>query len=83
LDSGGGYEEIADAIFPKVEERWLDHAAFNLLFKRYGGSGVGLSLTEIEEMPVDRIVWWCDKLEATLEAEARAIKSAQSSKAKP
>lgn len=33
-------------------------------------------------MPVDRIIWWCEKLEATLEAEARALKAAQGTKAK-
>ncbi len=75
MDPGGDSDEVG--IFPAIEDGWLDSAAFHLLYQRHGGAGVALTLTEIEDMPVARILWWVERLDQTLEAEAKALKGSK------
>jgi len=51
----------------------LDSAAFALLYRKHGGSGLGLTLGDIEEMSYGRIAWWLEKLGDTRSAEADAL----------
>ncbi len=74
LASGGEVGDGEDGIFPRVEEDWLDWAAFHLLRLRHGGAGLGLSLTDVEEMQYARILWWIDHLLEALEKEAKSLK---------
>ncbi len=67
-------------MFPQVAEDWLDTASFVLLYHQHGGSGLALSIRDIEDMEINRIRWWVDRLEVQREAEAEAIRNAGKSK---
>jgi len=69
-------------IFPEQawHEKWFDEMAFGLLYVAHGGSGLNLSLRDIEEMPVSEIEWWSERLGAQREADAAAIREAAKEK---
>lgn len=55
----------------------LDDIAFHLLYRQHGGSGLSISLGDIAEMEISRIMWWREKLDERREAEAEAIDKAR------
>ena len=55
-------------------EQWFGERAFGLLYTGHGGSGLNLTLGDIEEMTLPEIEWWEDRLSAQREADAEAMK---------
>lgn len=50
------------------------NAAFELTYQPHGGSGVHLGLDAVLDMPLDRIEWFLERIEARRDAEAKAIR---------
>jgi hypothetical protein len=71
-----GAEEGLGAGFPLLPDDWLDQACFKLAWRQHGGSGLGLSISDVEEMPFKRIVWFLEAVDERREAEAKALRSA-------
>jgi hypothetical protein len=65
---------------PAWQENWFEERAFELLYTGHGGSGLNLTLHDIEEMDVAKITWWRERLNAQREADVKAIKEAQAAK---
>jgi hypothetical protein len=61
-----------------IEEDAFDRLAFALLWRPHGGSGLNLSLTDIEDMEYSRAMTWYEWVEEQREDEAEAIKNAGS-----
>jgi len=49
---------------------------FDATYKAHGGSGSNLTVTEALEMPLDRLVWWVEKVGEMRSAESDAIRRA-------
>lgn len=59
-----------------IEENTVDRIAFDLLWHQHGGSGLSLTLADIEDMEISRALLWREWVGEQREAEADAIRDA-------
>jgi hypothetical protein len=66
-------------VFPDLTLDWWERAAFELGWRQHGGSGLGRTLTELLQMPIDQIQRDLVRQSERRAAEAEAIRSARGS----
>ncbi len=63
-------------MFPELPADEFWEGVFQLLYTQHGGSGLGLSLTEVMELEMDRMRWLLERLGEQRRKEAREIEQA-------
>lgn len=68
---GDSYADLVE-LFPDYCD-WLESAAFALLYRQHGGSGLGLLHSDILEMELPEIERWLERLRETRAEEAKQL----------
>lgn len=64
-------------VFEEVDPATVDDAIFHLLYQQHGGSGLSLTLADVEELEWARMLRFIEQLGETRKKEAAAISRAQ------
>jgi hypothetical protein len=50
---------------------------FRLCYTQHGGSGLGLTFSDVQEMPLADVQWYIERLEEARRDESSAIRNAR------
>lgn len=80
--STGEEDAESRAILDPVELDELREVFFRVAWQQYGGSGLNVTLGELEQMRVSDILWYLDRVQKERQAESDAMKRGSAKKAK-
>jgi len=67
---------MVEALFGSFDLDDFWSLVFELLYTQHGGSGLGLTMTDIWELPIERLQFFYDELSSHRRSEANALRSA-------